>query len=327
MKKYLIYKHTNKINGKSYIGKTCQSVQERWRKDGIGYQKSSPIFWQAIQKYGWDNFEHSILEQNLSEKEVNEREKYWIKFYDCCVLDGKDKGYNIDRGGTGFSSELGSILSKQNWENEEYRKIFCKPVICVNTQKIYPSIVEAANATGINKSGIAKACNKIHHSAGTDSNNIPLQWEFYEEGKEYLFTNPKLQNKNLSKIICLTTGEIFDSISDASKKYGINHSCICGCFNGKQKTAGQLEDGTRLCWARYEENKEYKIGKTNLGKSHKKVICIDTNEIFDTIKEAAESVNRAASNMSAHLHGKQQSCGVNEKGQKMHFKFFEEDYE
>ena len=328
-KKWVIYKHTNKKNGKIYIGQTCQEVEDRYGKNGYRYQKSAPLFWKAIQKYGWDNFEHDIIENNIkSLKEVNEREKYWIKYYDCCVLDGKDKGYNMDRGGKGFSPEQASILSKENWKNEDYRKKFCKPVICVNTQKIYKSIVEASEDTNINKTGIAKACAKIHNSAGIDDKGNPIQWEFYEEGKKYEYQDPKLKNKRLTKVICVTTGEIFNSIKEACEKYKVQSSCISSCIYGKQKTSGQLADGTRLCWALYEEEKEYKK-ITNSGKSNKKVKCLETEEIFNSIKEAAESVNVQAPNMSAHLHGRQKSCGKDKNNNPLHWIFYNEneDYE
>ena len=53
---WIIYKHTNLINNKIYIGQTCQRVEERWRK-GKGYDPKT-YFAKAINKYGWDNFSH-----------------------------------------------------------------------------------------------------------------------------------------------------------------------------------------------------------------------------------------------------------------------------
>jgi hypothetical protein len=55
--------------------------------------------------------------------------------------------------------------------------------------------------------------------------------------------------------------------------------------------------------------------------SNKKVICIETEEIFNSITEAAKSVDRAVSTMSRHLHGDRQTCGGK------HFKFYEEESE
>ena len=78
---YKIYVHINKINGKIYIGQTCRkNVKARYGKNGIQYQKC-PRFWNAIQKYGWDNFEHIVLIENLTQEiadivEVELIEKY-----------------------------------------------------------------------------------------------------------------------------------------------------------------------------------------------------------------------------------------------------------
>ena len=68
---YIIYKHTNKINGKSYIGQTIQKPSRRWR-DGKHY--IDQIFGVAIKKYGWDNFEHIILTDNI---QTIEEANYW----------------------------------------------------------------------------------------------------------------------------------------------------------------------------------------------------------------------------------------------------------
>ena len=72
MKEYCIYLHRNKINGKVYIGQTCQKPEKRWNY-GHGY-KNCPRFYSAIVSYGWNNFEHIILENNLNSDEANEKE-------------------------------------------------------------------------------------------------------------------------------------------------------------------------------------------------------------------------------------------------------------
>lgn len=59
---YSIYIHLNKINDKKYIGITCKKPEIRWA-NGLGYKKQP--FWNAITKYGWDNFEHIIIKDNL----------------------------------------------------------------------------------------------------------------------------------------------------------------------------------------------------------------------------------------------------------------------
>ena len=69
--------HKNKINGKMYIGITSRTPEARWGNNGSQYTKAkNPCFYNAIQKYGWDNFEHIILEEKIPQKNLNERELY-----------------------------------------------------------------------------------------------------------------------------------------------------------------------------------------------------------------------------------------------------------
>ena len=91
---YTVYCHTNKTNGKKYVGITCYEPVERWRKDGSGYKNQN--FYRAIKKYGWDNFEHEILCEGLSEKEACEKERFYIKQLNSIA----PNGYNLDSGGT-----------------------------------------------------------------------------------------------------------------------------------------------------------------------------------------------------------------------------------
>lgn len=88
IKNYVVYKHTCKMNGKVYIGIT-NDIKRRWRYNGIEYKphgSENPTgrpFWNAICKYGWDNFTHEIIETELSFEEACEREKYYISLYEA----------------------------------------------------------------------------------------------------------------------------------------------------------------------------------------------------------------------------------------------------
>ena len=77
---YIVYMHRNKINNKCYVGQTCQKPETRWGGQGQGYRQQ-PYFYRAIQKYGWDNFEHIILEDNIPENLIDERESFWAGYY------------------------------------------------------------------------------------------------------------------------------------------------------------------------------------------------------------------------------------------------------
>lgn len=64
------------------------------------------MFWNAIHKYGWEDFDHEILEQNISsQKEANDRECYWVSFYDTFY-----SGYNLTLGGD--AKEQARLMSK-----------------------------------------------------------------------------------------------------------------------------------------------------------------------------------------------------------------------
>lgn len=100
---YVVYKHTNKQNKKVYVGVT-NNIDRRWRSGGIEYKppksesQTNRSFWNAIKKYGWDNFDHCILEEGLTMEEAFDREKFYINFYQST---NKEKGYNISQGGNG----------------------------------------------------------------------------------------------------------------------------------------------------------------------------------------------------------------------------------
>lgn len=94
---WVVYKHTNTLTNKSYIGITCTSSATRWRSHKCLARKGSQThFHLAIMKYGEDVWESSILEDNIKSAELAEsREKYWIHTYDTY-----NKGYNSTLGGS-----------------------------------------------------------------------------------------------------------------------------------------------------------------------------------------------------------------------------------
>lgn len=93
-----IYKITNIINNKIYIGKTEGTIEDRW-KQHIRDSKKSQIqhrpLYSAIQKYGINNFKIEIVEQ-CDNTIINDREKYWIEYYNSYK-----NGYNATIGGDG----------------------------------------------------------------------------------------------------------------------------------------------------------------------------------------------------------------------------------
>lgn len=133
---WTVYLHTNKINGKYYVGITSKSVNERWQ-NGHGY--CGQIFYRAIKKYGWNNFEHEIIAEHLTKDEASEMEKALIS-----KLNSTKNGYNISPGGL-------------NQPSTETRSIY-QFDIHGNLIDEYPSIVEASTKSGIPSPNIICSC-------------------------------------------------------------------------------------------------------------------------------------------------------------------------
>ncbi|MBR3242666.1 MAG: GIY-YIG nuclease family protein [Parasporobacterium sp.] len=98
-KKYCVYVHTNKKDGKRYVGITSQRPEDRWA-NGKGY-KENRHFDSAIKKYGWNNFEHEIPLRGLTRELACQWECALIAQYDST---DPAKGYNIALGGVGQNS-------------------------------------------------------------------------------------------------------------------------------------------------------------------------------------------------------------------------------
>ncbi len=99
MRTGIIYKYTNKIHkGFSYIG---QTLFDRSKREGLDCKRYSKciVFSKAIQKYGIENFEYEVIEDNVPEDKLDEREIYWIQYYHTYVGDPCCCGYNMTTGG------------------------------------------------------------------------------------------------------------------------------------------------------------------------------------------------------------------------------------
>lgn len=89
----IIYKVTNLINGKCYIGQTSRKLEVRW-KAHLGSSHCTALH-NAILKYGKDSFMVEQIDSAETQEELNEKEIYWIKFYNSL----SPNGYNLSIGG------------------------------------------------------------------------------------------------------------------------------------------------------------------------------------------------------------------------------------
>lgn len=89
----LIYKHTNIINGLSYIGLTKRTMEERWNEHVKSAKQQMTDFQKAITEYGGSNFTSEVLEYCSSTEELCARERFWIKHFNTVNC-----GYNMKIG-------------------------------------------------------------------------------------------------------------------------------------------------------------------------------------------------------------------------------------
>ena len=97
-----IYKYTNKLNGKIYIGRSINITKRKW--EHLNSPSPYSYFDLTLTSIGEDKFDFEVVEECPGEQ-LLEKEKYWIKYYNCCVKDNRDGGYNLTRGGEEYKSD------------------------------------------------------------------------------------------------------------------------------------------------------------------------------------------------------------------------------
>ena len=222
--------HSNKINNKKYIGITHQKPERRWR-NGKGYQCG--YFKNAIEKYGWDNFEHIILCDSLTFNDAKQKEKYYISLYNTKF----PNGYNLTDGGEGTVNwipskefrERQSIIQKERW-TEDYKK-----KISIERRK-ENSVYQSAEF----KNKISKLV------SGENNPNFNNKWSDLQKEKlrQKQKNNPIYLNENNSnakRIMCIESGEIFNCIKYAKEKYGIkSDGSLTAALKNPNRTAAKL---------------------------------------------------------------------------------------
>jgi len=266
-----IYKITNNINGKIYIGKTIHSIKHRFKEHRGDSKRYDLPLYRAFKKYGIENFSISVIEE-CSNDLLSEREKYWIE-----KEHSFDNGYNATRGGDGGRA-LYSEKDKENIRNlwlagnsikdikillninykvvsdcvhdlpefkEKTQDLITKRIRDVRGKQIiqfdlngrmiceYETITDAAKALGKNNtSSINSVCKHKQETA------YGFIWRYKGDTPP----NPNI-HYGRKKSVCQYTidGELvskYESLSQAEKETGINCSLISATCRREQKTAG-----------------------------------------------------------------------------------------
>lgn len=233
---YCVYKHTSP-SGKVYIGITKKKPIYRWA-NGRGY-KTSPHFWNAIQKYGWDSFSHEILIDGLSEEDACQAEKRFISEYNST---DRAFGYNEKTGG-----QKGSVL------NEEAKKRLSEKL-----KKFYETHPEerekiSKRVNGFRHTDEAKV--KMSEAAKNRHYSLTEEWKrkIGEANKKKLTEDNQLYEDTCAR--CRANGaaaskavvqldfdgncvQSFANAHEAERKTGIRNGNIGRCCRGRAKSAG-----------------------------------------------------------------------------------------
>ena len=253
-KDYLVYMHRNRLNNKVYIGQTHQNPVQRWGKNGNGYS-TSPHFYAAIQKYGWDNFQHIIIKTGLTAKQADQLQCLLIEQYNATDL---KFGYNIRKGGQHgyhYSIQQKEKLS-QTIKNNSHNYNGSKKVRCKQTNMIFGTIADAQRWSNTSHIGDVLA-GKRYYAGRNPITGQKLSWELAPKEAEITIlcknivpTKFKKLENNTVAVICLNTGQLFFSIKQAANWCNLKDtSGIIKCCHGQRKTAGKHPvTGERLQW-------------------------------------------------------------------------------
>lgn len=216
MSTFTVYKHTSP-SGKVYIGITCQRPKARWA-NGAGY-KHSPHFLEAIKKYGWDNFEHTILAEGLSKEEAEAEEVALIAKYKST---DRRFGYNTDLGGSTGPK---------------------------HTQESKAKIAQANAKRGCSSETRAKlrALKLAHPTTPETAQKIAEANRGRKHRPESIERIRAAQKKRPVRNV--TTGALYDSLQDAARATGLEATKICKVCRGLRLSTGGYN------W-QYEPDKE-----------------------------------------------------------------------
>ena len=229
MEQYTVYMHICP-NNKRYVGITRRNPRRRWGSCGQRYKEHNKHFYNAIQKYGWENIQHEIIAEEVTKKTAEWLEKYYIALYQTT---DRRFGYNHAQGGFVNSA----------WKMPEsfviaHGKAVDKYDLNGNYIESFLSTAAAARSVNIiNGSQITSVCNGKMRRAG----GYIFRWKGEPFDKYFTghFSNDKRAVRQLDANGNLIA--IYPSCADAERATGIPNTNIvkvCKGDSGRRKAGG-----------------------------------------------------------------------------------------
>ena len=205
-----IYKITNTINNKIYIGRSID-VELRMKDHFSNRKRTHGDLDRDIQQYGRDAFQCEII-QECDESQLNDLEDYFILYYKS---NDPKLGYNLKRG------------TPKTYAQK-------RKVIDLDSKVIYNSTADCAKELNISQGDIVRVCNHLH---GSVKGYRFSYYDDYQKNGDVTYI-PLAHGTKKKPVKCIETGRVFESAHEAGRQMDLNYRLISSVCNGKRKATG-----------------------------------------------------------------------------------------
>lgn len=338
---WIVYIATNSVNGRRYVGATKKSLHRRrlahiW--DALHGKSDCRVFHAAIRKYGSEKFEWLTLKtcSTLDEAMVEEKK----------TINEIKPEYNITIGGRGMvgipwsperRAKIRAKMMGRKFSPERIARMKLiphdfafKPIVCIQERKLFDSIIAAAAFYKIPKGRISSVLHGESTQTGGRSfifaKEVPSEIECARllellEVRRHSEDQKRTIGKRKRPVLCIETGERFESANDAAANVGlspgrISQACLDGdMLKGKHfmyadMPAPAIKRARSADQIAAQKAASMAALKRGVETNRKRVICTDNNMVFDSITAAAESCKRNIASVSAAIHRGGKSGGL-----------------
>ena len=303
-----IYKITNLVNGKVYIGQTQDDIIQRWKEHKYYLDKRNQILYCAMRKYGFENFSFEIL--MLCEEDLLDlMEIYYIEMYRSYVGWEDSWGYNATTGGSGSKNfkhtkktkEKLKKIAKERKHSDKTKRKMSESRKGVNNS-FYGKHHTDESKRKLSESRKGKCCGEEHPFYGKHHTE-----EVKRKNSE---AHKGENNKRSRKVYCNKI--IFRCIRECAEYYNKNYGTMKHWFQTGHKVPQQFLD-LGLRYATEEDIQNYPLYNKKLHgeksdidiyiRNEKRLFC--DNMIFPSIKECSVFYKKDTSNICAWLRGRE----------------------
>lgn len=284
-KKWVVYCHTSKTTGKKYVGITSNRPKKRW-DCGRGYITQIK-FYSDIEKYGWKDFTHEIIESGLTEQEAKDMEVDLIS-----KLNLIENGYNVLEGG-----------DNRKGIYPEYQKVLLKKRLTGGTNPRAIAVYFGKEKFGT-KEELAKYLNTTPATLTKwlkGKGRIPQ--EVLDKGIGYSPERLLFSTHKDGIVVC--EGNEFENIRKCALFYNITYSTMYQWLKGINPMPPEWKEKGLSLTSKWEK----------VGGNKRRVRCVTTNKIFESIKKASLFYNIASPcHIKEVCDGVRKSAGKSDDG-------------